>query len=245
MITPELITYIRKLLASGVPKAEITRSLTQGGWSPQDLEQAFFAAAPAAPKTVSSWKKVFLSLGFVAASSLYVFYNYAANAQQSSSLATTLPASSQNSGAQSSGATVAVNQTPAASAPPQNTAPASTQTTPAATQSQTANPPAPAPTPQPQGQYANGTYTGSPANAYYGTVQVEAVIQNGAIADVRFLQYPNDRSTSRYINSQAMPALTSEAIQAQSAQVDGVSGATDTSQAFVQSLASALAQAKN
>ena len=46
------------------------------------------------------------------------------------------------------------------------------------------------------------------------------------------------------INQQAMPVLKQEAIQAQSAQVDGVSGATDTSDAFVQSLTSALTQAQ-
>ena len=81
------------------------------------------------------------------------------------------------------------------------------------------------------------------ANAYYGNVQVQAVIQNGQLANVVFLQYPNDRSTSRMINSQAMPQLTQEAIQAQSANVNGVSGASDTSAAFNQSLSSALNQA--
>ncbi|MHB8660561.1 MAG: FMN-binding protein [Minisyncoccota bacterium] len=105
--------------------------------------------------------------------------------------------------------------------------------------------PAPTPTPQkPAGQYTDGSYTGSPADAYYGTVQVEAVIQNGQLADVKFLQYPDTHSTSVYINQQAMPMLTQEAIQAQSANVDGVSGATFTSQAFAQSLASALTKAK-
>lgn len=93
------------------------------------------------------------------------------------------------------------------------------------------------------GLYADGTYTGSATDAYYGTVQVKAVIQNGKLATVQFLQYPSDRSTSRYINGQAMPALTTEAIQAQSANVNIVSGATFTSQAFQQSLQSALASA--
>jgi len=58
------------------------------------------------------------------------------------------------------------------------------------------------------------------------------------------LLYPNDRRESVDINSQAMPYLKQEAIQAQTAQVDGVSGATDTSQAFIQSLGSALKQAR-
>jgi uncharacterized protein with FMN-binding domain len=105
--------------------------------------------------------------------------------------------------------------------------------------------PIPTPTPKPKGQYADGTYTGSPADAYYGMVQIRVVIQGGKLVTVDFLQYPNDRQTSLYINGQAMPLLKEEAIQAQSANVSGVSGASDTSQAFIQSLGDALAQAKN
>lgn len=104
--------------------------------------------------------------------------------------------------------------------------------------------PIPTPTPQPKGKYVNGTYTGQAADAYYGTVQVQVTVSGGKIADVQFLQYPSDRNTSRYINGQAMPILISEAIQVQSAQVDGVSGASDTSGAFQQSLGSALTQAR-
>ena len=104
--------------------------------------------------------------------------------------------------------------------------------------------PTPAPAPKPVGQYVDGTYTGNPADAYYGNVQVQAIIQGGKITDVQFLQYPNTHSTSVYINSQAMPYLKQEAIQAQNANVNIVSGATDTSMAFQQSLASALSQAK-
>jgi len=96
---------------------------------------------------------------------------------------------------------------------------------------------------QQSGQYRNGTYTGPSVDVFYGYVQVEAVIQNGQIADVRFLQYPNDRSTSVYINNQAMPLLKQEAIQAQSANINGVSGASATSQGFAQSLGDALSQA--
>lgn len=92
-------------------------------------------------------------------------------------------------------------------------------------------------------KYKNGTYTGSVADAFYGNIQVQVVISGGKITDVIFLQYPNDRNTSIEINSQAMPMLKQEAIAAQSAQVDGVSGATATSGAFIQSLSSALQQA--
>jgi uncharacterized protein with FMN-binding domain len=90
----------------------------------------------------------------------------------------------------------------------------------------------------------NGTFTGVAADAQWGYVQVQAVIQNGKLTDVKFLEYPNHRSRSVEINTYAMPMLTSEAIQAQSAQVDVVSGATDTAFAFMQSLDDALTQAK-
>jgi len=93
--------------------------------------------------------------------------------------------------------------------------------------------------------YKDGTYTGDPADAFYGNIQVQATISGGKITNVQFLQAPNDRGTSIEINSQADPVLAQEAIQAQNANVDVVSGATDSSQAFVQSLQSALDQAKS
>jgi uncharacterized protein with FMN-binding domain len=92
--------------------------------------------------------------------------------------------------------------------------------------------------------YKNGTYDGSVADAQWGYIQVQAVIQGGKITDVKFLQYPNERTRSVEINSYADPILTSEAIQAQSANVDLVSGATDSSYAFIQSLGDALSKAK-
>lgn len=118
-------------------------------------------------------------------------------------------------------------QTPAGNSPP----PAAPTATPTATPS--------------KGKYKDGQYTGDSVDAYYGFVQVKAIIKNGSISDVQFLDHPQDRRTSQMINDQAMPYLTSEAIQAQSAQVDIVSGATDTSLAFRQSLQSALSKAAN
>lgn len=91
--------------------------------------------------------------------------------------------------------------------------------------------------------YKDGQYTGSTADAYYGYIQVLAVVSGGRLTDVRFLQYPNDNPNSSYINSQAMPYLKQEALQAQNANVNVVSGATLTSQAFVESLSSALSHA--
>jgi uncharacterized protein with FMN-binding domain len=93
--------------------------------------------------------------------------------------------------------------------------------------------------------YKDGAYTGTAADAFYGNIQVQATISGGKITNVTFLQYPSDRDDSVRINQQADPELAQEAIQAQSANVDIVSGATDTSNAFIQSLTSALNQAKS
>lgn len=124
----------------------------------------------------------------------------------------------------------------APSSPSQNT----TSTVPTSTA------PSTTPTPQPVAAtgFKDGQYTGNAADAFYGFIQVKVIISGGKITDVQFLQYPSDRSTSVFINKQAMPYLKDEAITAQSAQVDTVSGATDTSMAFIESLKTALSQAK-
>jgi uncharacterized protein with FMN-binding domain len=93
------------------------------------------------------------------------------------------------------------------------------------------------------GLYRDGQYIGSVADAFYGNLQVKAIISGGQLTDVQFLDYPQDRNNSIRINTQAMPMLKAEAIQAQSANVDIISGATATSEAFQQTLGSALAQA--
>lgn len=116
----------------------------------------------------------------------------------------------------------------------------SSSTTPSGTTGSSTTSPPPAST---GGKYKDGTYTGSVADAYYGNVQVSVTVSGGKITGVKFLQYPNTHSTSVYINQQAMPYLQQEAIQAQSPNVQLISGATFTSQAFVQSLSSALSQA--
>lgn len=94
------------------------------------------------------------------------------------------------------------------------------------------------------GKYKDGTYTGSVADAFYGNLQVSATIKGGAITDVTFLQAPSGGNSS-VVSAMAEPALKQEAIATQSANVNVVSGATQDSEAFNQSLAVALAQAKN
>ncbi len=216
-------------------------------------------------------KKTFFSFGVVIASAFYVLFNNnsgntavtppAPVATTGAPLATTAGTSSPAGGgttgsgtgngtpngtnsAQASGGTGA-SASKTAKSGASRTGSGGTNTAPSGSTGSAAPAPTPTPAPKPQGLYRDGTYTGSQADAYYGIVQVQADIQNGKIANVTFLQYPNTHSTSVYINSQAMPYLTQEAIQIQNANVDIISGATDTSLAFQQSLASALAQAKN
>lgn len=93
--------------------------------------------------------------------------------------------------------------------------------------------------------YKNGTYTGSAADAFYGNIQVQATISGGKITNVQFIQAPSDQGRSVEINQLADPQLVQEAMQSQNSNVDIVSGATDTSNAFIQSLTSALNQAKS
>jgi uncharacterized protein with FMN-binding domain len=136
-------------------------------------------------------------------------------------------------------------QAPAA---PQTDSPAAPQTDPLATAAPMptlpALPPA-TPTARAKGQYKDGTFTGTEVDAYWGLVQVKATVRNGKIADVQFLEYPSDRRTSVRINNVAMPYLKTEAIQVQNANVDIISGATLTSEAFAESLQAALDSAKN
>jgi uncharacterized protein with FMN-binding domain len=93
------------------------------------------------------------------------------------------------------------------------------------------------------GQYRDGSYRGTVADAYYGQVQVQADISGGRLASVRVLQFPADRWTSRSINAQALPLLEREVVAAQSTRVDIISGATLTSTAYLRSLNSALGHA--
>jgi uncharacterized protein with FMN-binding domain len=94
------------------------------------------------------------------------------------------------------------------------------------------------------GGYQDGNFTGAAYDAYYGAVQVQANIQGGQLISVKVLQFPNHSGTSRSINRQALPMLKSEVINAQGTQVDMISGATLTSRAYLQSLNSAIRQAR-
>lgn len=89
----------------------------------------------------------------------------------------------------------------------------------------------------------NGTVTGQAVQTRFGPVQVQVIISAGKITDITALQLPNDRQRSAEISQIVEPMLKSEALSAQSAQIDLVSGATYTSDGYAQSLQSALDQA--
>jgi uncharacterized protein with FMN-binding domain len=91
---------------------------------------------------------------------------------------------------------------------------------------------------------AAGTFNGEVVDTRWGPVQVAVTIANGKITNVNTLASPSDRQKSVSINSRATPILRSEALSAQSANIDGVSGATYTSEGYAQSLQSALDQAR-
>jgi len=93
--------------------------------------------------------------------------------------------------------------------------------------------------------FADGIYTGPVTDAYYGLVQIQAFVQGGRLMALSVLRYPSHRGTSIRINRQALPMLRDEAISAQSANVDIISGATLTSRAFIQSLGGALKEASS
>ncbi|MEV7216217.1 FMN-binding protein [Kitasatospora cineracea] len=88
------------------------------------------------------------------------------------------------------------------------------------------------------------TVTGSAVNTRYGPVQVKVTVAGGKISKIDVVQYPTRDRRDQEINSSAIPQLNQEALAAQSADIDVVSGATYTSDGYTRSLQSALDQVK-
>jgi len=93
------------------------------------------------------------------------------------------------------------------------------------------------------GSTASGTFLGAVAQTRYGPVQVRIVVSDGTITDVTAPQLTDADGRSVAISAQAAPVLRQEALQAQSAQIQAVSGATFTSEGYTTSLQSAIDQA--
>lgn len=81
---------------------------------------------------------------------------------------------------------------------------------------------------------------GSSVGTRYGPVQVQLTISGSKIVSAAAIDYPQSGGRDREINSIAIPLLQQETVAAQSAQIDTISGATYTSDGYVQSLQSAL-----
>lgn len=88
-----------------------------------------------------------------------------------------------------------------------------------------------------------GTVTGTTADTRWGPVQVRATLAAGRITAVDVVQYPTANHKDQEINADAIPTLVQETLEAQSADIDVVSGATVTSDGYLQSLQSVLDQA--
>ncbi len=118
----------------------------------------------------------------------------------------------------SSGATAAATTEPAATTAPATTAPATTSKT-----------------------IINGTFTGPSINVNYGNVQVKITVVNGRITDAVAVKAPTGKN-DRWTNM-AVPILKAQTLKAQSANIQGASGASYTSYGWFTSLQGALAQA--
>ncbi|MFE9690060.1 FMN-binding protein [Micromonospora sp. NPDC005806] len=86
----------------------------------------------------------------------------------------------------------------------------------------------------------NGTVTGSVAQTRWGPVQVRIAVSGGKITEVTAVRVPDGNRRDQEINDYAVPILRQQALAAQSARIDTVSGATVTSDGYRESLQSAI-----
>lgn len=142
-------------------------------------------------------------------------------------------------GEQASSAQTSVHVSTSQSGSTTSTTPGTTST-PSATATPAPN--ATASAPAPSAASATKTVTGSAIDTRYGPVQVKVTFEGTKITSVDTVQYPSESGRDVEINSQALPILQQETLSAQSAQIDTVSGATYTSEGYIQSLQSAIDQ---
>jgi uncharacterized protein with FMN-binding domain len=87
------------------------------------------------------------------------------------------------------------------------------------------------------------TVTGPSVDTRWGPVQVQITVDGGTVTDVTVVDYPDGNGKDREINARALPELIQETLDAQSGDIDMVSGATVTSEGYAESLQGALDQA--
>ena len=147
--------------------------------------------------------------------------------------ATSTPTVSHSSAATTKSASAKPIVTKKATAGKAASATATASATPVATQTSAAATPA--------AQGITGTFTGPTVNVNYGNVQVEITVKDGKITDATALQAPSGRN-DRWSNM-ALPILKKQTLAAQSAAIQGASGASYTSYGWQKSLQGALAKA--
>jgi len=130
-------------------------------------------------------------------------------------------------------ATASKSATPAASSNSNSGTVATADPTPTATKTTAA--------PAPVSKGVSGTFTGPTVNVNYGNVQVQITVKDGKIVDATALQAPSGRN-DRWTNM-ALPILKKQTLAAQSANIQGASGASYTSYGWYTSLQGALAKA--
>ena len=159
-------------------------------------------------------------------------------------------------GTASTGTTSTPAATPAPAATKKTTTKAAPKATPKSTKkstsgstsgsassSGTTSTPAATPVTTPKAAGISGTFTGAAGNTRYGPVQVQITVVNNVITGATALTYPTGSFRDQQINQQAIPYLIQETLAAQSANIQGVGGASYTSQGWVDSLQSALTKA--
>jgi uncharacterized protein with FMN-binding domain len=95
---------------------------------------------------------------------------------------------------------------------------------------------------EPAAGLKNGKFTGKPATNPYGQVTVSVTVSGGKVTAASATYPTTGQSAS--INAGAIPKLRQATLAAQSAEIDAVSGATFTSEAYTTSLQAALDAAK-
>jgi len=163
-----------------------------------------------------------------------------------SGVETAQPIATNNSSTQSASANTPVQPNPKTTATTSSTATkAESKASPTKEQAATVTEtPSQSPTPaQKQSSGSSGTFKGDTSQTRWGPVQVQITVADGKITDVTTLQYPNGDRRSMMISQQVIPWLQQEVLSAQSGTISSIGGATNTSNGFKNSLASALQKA--
>lgn len=92
--------------------------------------------------------------------------------------------------------------------------------------------------------FRDGAFTGKPSRMNYGELQIQLVMQGGSIEDIVIVEYPYGTPTSERLSGELIPRMVAQARAIQDWDVDAVSGATQTVQAFKRAMVYALRESE-